>query len=132
MGDFAWLDEQQDADVTFTPFFFLTFVCIAVLVILNVLIAIVCDAYAEAKDLHEKAGLPKVAFLTEVKELLVGVWQKPSRWNDGDWLRCEAGLSHNVSARKLGRGSSDRSVGDDDWSSRPLEGTAATLVEVVD
>jgi len=131
MGDFAWLDEQHDSDLTFTPFFFLTFVCIAVLVILNVLIAIVCDAYSDAKEMHEKAALPKVEFFTEVKELLVAVWRKPSRWNDTEWLQDAEGSSESVSKRVRSNSQMDLATSDDD-DEPPLEGTSAAIVAIVD
>lgn len=77
--------------MTVGPFFFLLFVCIAVLVVLNVLIAIVCDAYSDAKQVQEELNNEPVNFTRELTDFLCAVFKKPSRWFDEEWLNCEEG-----------------------------------------
>ena len=91
LGDFAWYEDQTDSDMTIGPFFFLLFVCIAVLVVLNVLIAIVCDAYSDAKQVQEELKNEPVNFTRELTTFLCAVIKKPSRWFDEEWLNCEEG-----------------------------------------
>jgi hypothetical protein len=68
LGDFRFQD-LQDAHNVLGPFLFIVFVALAVFVVLNMLIAIISDAYEQARE--ELADAPPVDILDEIKMFLL-------------------------------------------------------------
>jgi hypothetical protein len=68
LGDFDF-ESLQAADGYMGPVLFVMFICLAVFVVLNTLIAIISDAYSEAQE-HAKT-LPPVHLIEEVVDYLV-------------------------------------------------------------
>ena len=68
LGDFNF-NELYEADNVLGPFFFIFFIGIAVFVVLNMIIAIISDAYEQARE--ELADAPPVDILDEIKMFLL-------------------------------------------------------------
>jgi hypothetical protein len=68
LGDFEFL-KLQEANLYLGPMLFIVFVVLAVFVVLNMLIAIISDAYIQVEE--EIKSRPKVDLLEDVKDYLI-------------------------------------------------------------
>jgi hypothetical protein len=68
LGDFDF-DQMQNADSIMGPVLFILFICLAVFVVLNTLIAIISDAYCDAQE--HAGSLPPVDLVAEIIEYIL-------------------------------------------------------------
>lgn len=75
LGDFNF-DEMFSANRFLGPVFFFTYIVVGVLIILNVVIAIIADAYIEAQEMMEEKKKKQVDDDNLVKEIILLVHKK--------------------------------------------------------
>ena len=61
------------------PIFFFTYIVVGVLIILNVVIAIIADAYIEAKEVMDRKVKEQEGSTSLAKEIALAVWEKAVR-----------------------------------------------------